>query len=39
MKIPPCEKCGGKLTDDLKCERCRREYTIHWVRLKLDGKR
>lgn len=38
-RIPPCEKCGGVLTADLKCERCRREYTMLWVRMTLDGKR
>ena len=38
-KIPPCEKCGRHLSDDLSCKPCRREYTWLWVRLVLDGKR
>lgn len=38
-RIPPCEKCGGGLTSELKCERCRREYTNYWLRLKWEGKR
>ena len=38
-RIPPCEKCGGGLTSELKCVPCRREHTWLWVRMKLDGKR
>lgn len=38
-KTPPCEKCGGRLTEDLKCPPCRREYTLFWLAEKQAGRR
>lgn len=38
-KIPPCEKCGGRLDGDLACKPCGREYTPLWLRLVQAGKR
>lgn len=38
-RIPTCEKCDGDLTDDLRCEGCRREYTLHWIALTQRGER
>lgn len=38
-KLPTCEKCGEDISDDLKCERCRREYTLHWLALTQAGER
>jgi hypothetical protein len=39
MTLPTCEKCDGPVTDDLKCDRCRREYTAHWLVLTQRGER
>lgn len=38
-KLPTCEKCEGEVTDDLKCERCGREYTAHWLVMTQAGER
>jgi hypothetical protein len=38
-KLPTCEKCEGEVTDDLRCERCGREYTIHWIAETQSGRR
>lgn len=38
-KLPTCEKCEGEVTDDLKCERCGREYTWLWVTMRQRGER
>lgn len=39
MTLPPCEKCGHGLTDDLSCKPCRREYTWAWVVATQKGER
>lgn len=39
MNLPPCEKCGSALKEDLICKPCGREYTEYWLKLKRNGER
>lgn len=38
MNLPPCEKCGSALKEDLICRPCGREYTWLWVQLRQRGE-